>query len=215
MDKISKMQNKATIEDVREFHDTYYKPNNATLVVVGDFNRDGKLDVVVANGGSKTYPNSGLAVSLGNGDGTFTTGPTSPISLGSSLSAVVAADFNGDGKLDIAVTDSAANTVIILLGNGDGTFGAPTTIPVGNNPYAIVAGDFNNDGKLDLAIVNTGDNTVTLLLGKGDGTFTPAPGSPYPVPSGALVIAVADFNRDGKLDLAVAGNGTVSILLQQ
>jgi hypothetical protein len=184
-------------------------------VVVGDFNRDGKLDVVVANGGSKTYPNSGLAVSLGNGDGTFTTGPTSPISLGSSLSAVLTADFDGDGKLDIAVTDSAANTVIILLGNGDGTFGAPTTIPVGNNPYAIVAGDFNNDGKLDLAIVNTGDNTVTLLLGKGDGTFTPASGSPYPVSSGASAIAAADFNDDGKLDLAVAGNGTVSILLQQ
>ena len=83
------------------------------------------------------------------------------------------------------------------------------------NPYAIVAGDFNNDGKLDLAIVNTGDNTVTLLLGKGDVTFTPASGSPYPVPSGASAIAVADFNGDGKLDLAVAGNGTVSILLQQ
>ena len=83
------------------------------------------------------------------------------------------------------------------------------------NPYAIVAEDFNNDGELDLVIVNTGDNTVTPLVGKGGGTFTPASGSPYPVPSGASAIAVADFNGDGKLDLAVAGNETVSILLQQ
>src|SRR4029077_12711914 len=105
----------------------------------------------------------------------------------------------------------------ILLGNGDGTFGAPTTIPVGNNPDAIVAGDFNNDGKLDLAVANSTDGTVTLLLGSGDGTFTQATGSPYAVGHGPYQIAAADFNGDGKLDLAVANltDGTVSILLQQ
>jgi hypothetical protein len=183
-------------------------------IVFGDFNGDGKLDAVVASGGSKTYPFSGLAVCLGNGDGTFTSAPSSPISLGSSLSTVVAADFNGDGKLDLAVTDAGANTVIILLGNGDGTFGAPVTIPVGNTPGAIATGDFNNDGKLDLAIAN-GDLTVTLLLGNGDGTFTPASGSPYATGSGAFAIAVADFNGDGKLDFAVIGNAGVSIFLQQ
>src|ERR1700675_2043507 len=186
-------------------------------VAVGDFNADGKLDAVVANSFSSTYPGSGLAVSLGKGDGTFTQAGGSHIAVGQSLSAVIACDFNGDGKLDLAVTDSAGNAVIILLGNGDGTFGSPTTIPVGNNPDAIVAADFNNDGKLDLAVTNFTDCTVTVLLGNGNGTFTQAAGSPYAVGHGPYQVAAADFNGDGKLNLAVANltGGTVSILLQQ
>ena len=72
------------------------------------------------------------------------------------MSAIVAGDFNGDGKLDLAVTDSGGNAVLVLLGNGDGTFQPPITIAVGNGPDAIVAGDFNNDGKLDLAVANYG-----------------------------------------------------------
>ena len=191
-------------------------PNSIAL---GDFNQDGELDAIVASGytAGPGSSGSGLAVSLGNGDGTFRLAPNSPLALGGSLQAIVAADFNGDGKLDIAVTDSLSDTVIILLGNGDGTFGAPLTIPVGKSPAAIVAADFNNDGKLDLAIANFGDGTVTLLLGNGDGTFTPASGSPYPVGRGPYSIAAADFNGDGKLDLAVVNltDGTLSILLQQ
>jgi FG-GAP-like repeat/Putative Ig domain len=188
-----------------------------TGVAVGDFNGDGKLDAIEASGGSTKYPGSGVAVSLGNGDGTFTQANGSPISFGQSLSAIVTGDFNGDGKLDIATTDSAGNAVIILLGNGDGTFGAPTTYPAGSNPEAIVAADFNSDGRLDLAVANYGDATVTLLLGNGDGTFTPAAGSPYSVGAYPYQIAAADFNGDGKLDLATANlaDGTVSILLQQ
>jgi hypothetical protein len=188
-------------------------------VAAGDFNEDGKLDAAVANGGTTTYPYSGVSVSLGNGDGTFLQANGSPVSLGLALSAIVAGDFNGDGKLDLAVTDETGNLVDVLLGNGDGTFQPPITIPAGNEPDAIVVGDFNNDGKLDLAIANYGDGTVTLLLGNGDGTFIQASGSPYTVGEGPTAIAAADFNGDGKLDLAVAngldGAGSVSILLQQ
>src|SRR5581483_226173 len=166
-------------------------------LAIGDVNDDGKLDTIVASAGTNTYPDSGVAVSLGNGDGTFTPATGSPMRFGSSLSAVVTGDFNGDGKLDPAVTDSVSNDVMILLGNGDGTFGLPTSIPAGNQPMAIIAGDFNNDDKLDLAIANYVDNTITLLLGNGDGTFTPASGSPYPVGQGPYQIAAGDFNGDG------------------
>jgi hypothetical protein len=194
-----------------------YTGTFAVGVAVGDFNADGKLDAIVASGGSTAYPSSGVAVSLGQGDGTFTQASGSPIPLGKDLSAIVTSDFNGDGKLDIAVTDSSGNAVMILLGNGDGTFGMPTTIPVGNQPDAIIAGDFNSDGKVDLAVANYADGTITLLLGNGDGTFTQASGSPYAVGRGPYQIVAADFNGDGKLDLAVANSAdaTVSILLQQ
>jgi hypothetical protein len=195
----------------------FYSGGFSASAAVGDFNGDGKLDAAVVSGGSAALGGSGVTVSLGNGDGTFTLASGSPISLGTYLSAIAIADFNGDGKLDLAVTDSSGNAVIILLGNGDGTFGTPTTIPVGNGPEAIVAGDFNNDGKLDLATANYGDGTITLLLGQGDGTFTQASGSPYTVGQYPYQITAADFNGDGKLDLATAnlGDYTVSILLQQ
>ncbi|HEV2402509.1 MAG TPA: FG-GAP-like repeat-containing protein [Candidatus Sulfotelmatobacter sp.] len=188
-------------------------------IAAGDFNGDGKLDAIVAGGSgvSSGLGSSGLGVSLGNGDGTFTPANGSPISLGQSLDAIVLADFNGDGKLDVAVTDSGANVVYILLGNGDGTFQPANAFTVGNAPESMVVGDFNSDGKLDLAVANFSDNTVTLLLGNGDGTFTQAAGSPYAVGKGPFGIATADFNADGKLDLAVINltDGTVSVLLQQ
>jgi len=101
----------------------------------------------------------------------------------------------------------------------DGTFSPSfdSPIAVGSEPDAIVAGDFNNDGNLDLAVANYGDNSVTLLLGNGDGTFTPSSGSPYAVGGGPSAITAADFNGDGKLDLAVVNSmdNAVSILLQQ
>ena len=180
-------------------------------MAVGDFNRDGKLDLLIYSFNVETGT-GGVTVFLGNGDGTFT--------QGASLNAsgfVTVADFNSDDKLDVAVCDNATNMVTIFLGDGTGNFTSSASLAVGNEPYAIVAGDFDNDGKLDLAIADFGDNSVTLLLGNGDGTFTSASGSPYAVGMGPFGISAADFNGDGKLDLATANlsDGTVSILLQQ
>jgi hypothetical protein len=129
---------------------------------------------------------------------------------------LISADFNADGKLDLAIANSGDNTVTILLGNGDGTFTFKPTLTTGSVPYSLTAGDFNNDGKLDLAVTNFANgapSTVSIFIGNGDGTFKPAVS--YTVGSGPSSVVTGDFNRDGKLDLAVANQNdhTVSILL--
>jgi len=122
-------------------------------------------------------------------------------------------DFNGDGKLDLAVGNLNSATVSILLGNGDGTFGPKQDFATGSNPRSIAVGDFNGDGKLDLAVVNNVPGTVSILLGNGDGTF--APKMDFPVGTRPRSVVVGDFNHDGILDLAVANHDsqTVSVLL--
>jgi hypothetical protein len=131
---------------------------------------------------------------------------------GTGAQAVVAADVNGDGKLDLVVANSGAGAVSILLGNGDGTFAPNVDYPTGAGPVAVALGDFNADGKTDLAVANQAAGTVSILLGNGDGTF--GPNTDYPTGASPTAVVAADFNADGTLDLAVANraDNTVSIL---
>jgi len=185
---------------------------------VGDFNRDGILDIAEIVG---TFPDLQLQILLGKGDGTFQTGASYP-GFNSSAPLIFAPDLNGNDKLDLVVlqlvnTPQGVGTVTVLLGNGDGTFGAPTNYLSSSSLAAGALADFNGDGKLDLMLASSTSTvpSTTILLGNGDGTFQ----APFVLPILANgSVAAGDFNNDGKLDLAVAvdtsaANG-VFVLLQ-
>ncbi len=121
-------------------------------------------------------------------------------------------DFNGDGKLDLVVTNSNSNTISVLLGNGDGTFQTMQTYATGNYPFAVAVGDFNHDGAIDLVVTNVNDYSIGVLLGNGDGTFQTQ--QTYDIGGVAYSVAVGDLNRDGKLDIVVGNeDGTAGVLL--
>ena len=217
---------------------TYDSGGYSTLSVAAlDVNGDGKPDLLVANGcGAPSQTCSGdgvVGVLLGNGDGTFQAA-VSYDSGGQYAYAIAVADVNGDGKPDLLVANWSSSSVGVLLGNGDGSFQAAVTYDSGGQRTASIAvADVNGDGKLDLIVGNqcpsgsscnlTKDGSVSVLLGIGDGTFQTA--MPYDSGGqGALSVAVADVNGDGKADIVVAncsssdcvdgeGNGTAVVLL--
>ncbi len=184
--------------------------NSPDAVAVGDFNGDGIPDLAFSAGG----PMQRVLIFLGNANGAYTTAPAPPIS-GYTLRPITVADFNGDGKQDLAILDGDTNTVAVLLGNGDGTFTATTSSSaIGANPNQLAVGDFNGDGIPDLAVTTGSSNSLNILLGNGDGTFTATAASPAAGGS-PFGIVTGDFNGDGKLDLAVADlyDDTISIML--
>jgi hypothetical protein len=194
-------------------------------VAMGDFNGDGIIDLVTVVQG-----NNAVSVLMGKADGTFN--PAVSFPTGPAPTAVVVGDFNGDGNVDLAVTNGNcvvnglgilscdAGTVSILLGNGDGTFQSHFDYATGREPSSVAVGDFNGDGKPDLAIANDLDNTASVLLGNGDGTFKPQVvyttalqfDSAYQY-SRSQSLIIGDFNGDHKLDLVIAGQTAVSVLL--
>ena len=149
-----------------------------------------------------------MSVLLGHGDGTFL--PAVAYAQGAIPKSLVLGDFNDDGRLDLAVADSAGG-LEISLGHGDGTFLSPVTYAVGNTLNAIAAGDLDADGQIDLVVTNR-DGNVYAFLGNGDGTFEPAIASLVGV--GPTFAQLGDVNADGNLDLVVAnGNGSLAVLL--
>ena len=188
-------------------------------------------DLVVVNSTSNN-----VAVLLGNGDGTFTETTGSPYNVGKNPSAVVVADFNGDGNLDFAVANKGDNTISVFKGDGKGGF---TEFPASpfkltntatiseTGPVALAAANFRNTTlstnsnapEVDLAVVNETSNNVAILLGSldnnGNVLFTEQTNSPIRVGTTPVAIAAGDLNTDGIPDLAVVnqGDNTVSILL--
>ncbi|HEY6339285.1 MAG TPA: FG-GAP-like repeat-containing protein [Candidatus Sulfotelmatobacter sp.] len=183
---------------------------------VGDFNGDGLLDVAAWATNSSGVTE--VVILLGNGTGSFTysntfTAPSSN-SFNPGPSSIVAADVNGDGKLDL-VALTPYNGVYIFLGNGDGTFQTPTNYPllsVASPAYAIAVADLNGDGKPDLA-VNV-DSALGILLNSGNGTFAAAVYYAGPGGTANPGIAVGDVNGDKKPDVVLTNfTGDVVVFL--
>jgi len=187
-------------------------------IATGDFNRDGNPDFVIGNANFEGTPPTanGVTVFLSNPDGSLQPGVNyNSSSAPFELEYVAVADFDGDGKLDIAATDALNGVVQIFTGKGDGTFDVGATYPTGTlanrSALGLVAGDFNGDGKPDLAVVNNygtpaSSADVAILLNKGSGVFS-APTN-FALSKVATEISAADLNGDKKLDLVIPLYGT-------
>ena len=197
----------------------------AALITSGDFNRDGKLDLLAR--GDPASVSSGTRVHAGLGDGRFATAGV-PVWSGPNVSAMAVADFNEDGKPDAAfANDLAQGTVTLAFGRGDGTFGPINPLPVipqyfvGANPRGVALADFNGDDNVDMIIANYGawappgslqppTFSPGLLLGNGDGTFRPV----IKVLAGSEPhdhVAVGDVDDDGNADAVLVGPDQLSM----
>jgi FG-GAP-like repeat len=198
-----------------------YNNGSTSAIVPGDFDNDGILDVVTI---SETPTQSEISFFKGLGKGKFSTTPIiSPLNANQELSVrgcAFAADFNRDGKLDLAIsTYLGPGPVTIMLGNGNGTFtaGQSITVNTGSGPgsaAAIALADFNGDHIPDIAVSDGAAGYTWIYLGNGNGTFTLADTQQY----GGNSLVAGDFNADGKQDVAFAsgygsGGSTVGVFL--
>jgi flagellin-like hook-associated protein FlgL len=179
--------------------------NGPDAAAVGDFNKDGKVDLAVTQINSHC-----VTVLFGNGNGTFQKGTSFP--TGNSPYDITAADFDADGVLDLVTVDYGSPSVSVFLGNANGTFKARMSIGPAGSPKGVITADFNKDGKLDIGTA-AGPSGFGIYLGNGNGTFQG--GSFFAGVSGPRSPATGDFNKDGNLDIVGAdawGNCDVVLL---
>jgi hypothetical protein len=176
----------------------------STAGVLGDFNRDGKIDIAVANAGADD-----VNILLGDGTGGFTFGQTPAV--GKEPVAIGAADLNGDGSLDLIVVNRGSDSVSVLNGNPNGTFAAARSFAsgsAGSAPTGLAVADVNADGKIDIAIPNMRSNDASVLLGDGKGNF--APPRAFVSDQEPQAVAAVDVNGDTFPDVLTVNRGSVS-----
>ena len=187
-------------------------------VATGDFNDDGRLDLV-----TDSWGNDNVEIIFGDKVQLFKSQRVFLKTGKRPYQRVRAADLNGDGICDIVTTNTEANTASVLIANGKGGFHESPGSPFacGDNPFGLAIGDVNADGKADLAIINSpgsmgegkGQNGLTVLLGDGTGKFTIMKGSPYEAGKIPNRIAIGDVNGDGVNDIVTSDNNSNKIYL--
>jgi hypothetical protein len=181
--------------------------NSPMDVEVGDFDGDGKEDVVTI----ARYYTGGVTVIRGNGDGSFQ--PYQSYTVATPPTEIQVEDVNNDGHPDLVAGNHYFNTVSIFLNDGTGNLG-PKTDFAAPSPASVAVADLNGDGKEDIVSTNNQAGTINVQLGNGNGTFQAA--SSTPAFAGPFAETLGDFNGDGKVDVAVANSGTpnfISVLL--
>ncbi len=179
--------------------------NGPRTLATADFDRDGKLDLVVGN-----ELTGKLLVLYGSGNGQFSSPPTSITVPGGQL-GLWAGQFTNDLDPDLAISLKNSNQVLVLKNQGNKTFLASTPVTVGRYPGGLAGADFNRDGQLDLAVTNYRDNAISILLGNGSGGFSKITSQAAGI--GPTAVVAVDMDNNGDPDLAVANKQASNVSL--
>ncbi|MBA2736784.1 MAG: VCBS repeat-containing protein, partial [Pyrinomonadaceae bacterium] len=194
----------------------FASPANSAAITAADFNNDGKLDIALA--GTSFSGVSGVFTLLGTGTGTFSQVSETFAFNNNNPPTIVSNDFNGDGKIDIALIggtnfSNSGGTITVAFGDGDGTFSQAVGYSVPSSPSSLVTGDFNGDNRPDLVTSSRFSNSYTVLINSENGVFRT--GNSFLAGISPEAITFGDYNNDGRNDFATANRGAnnFSILL--